>query len=166
MCNMKDVPVCDINLSLLQSASPSTSNRSTACSLKRQIKDEDEQIKQLKKKISLQRSVEREPRISATDLSQEMQLSVSSVIRYLGRLGYKGKASETQATSRTSQHSQKIQVGQGDDQETTGLLASCDLLWWVLIHPILMVVYGCEDHLIKNFGWIDCSQQLNMVASL
>ena len=41
---------------------------------------------------SLQRSVEREPRISATDLSQEMQLSVSSVRRYLGRLGYKGRA--------------------------------------------------------------------------
>ena len=41
---------------------------------------------------SLQRSVEREPRISVTDLSQEMQLSVSSVRRYLGRLGYKGRA--------------------------------------------------------------------------
>ena len=41
---------------------------------------------------SLQRSVEREPRISAADLSQEMQLSLSSVRRYLGRLGYKGRA--------------------------------------------------------------------------
>ena len=40
---------------------------------------------------SLQRS-EREPQISATDLSQEMQLSMSSVRRYLGRLGYKGRA--------------------------------------------------------------------------
>ena len=29
-------------------------------------------------------------------------------------------------------------MGQEDDQETTGLLASCDLLWWVLIRPILM----------------------------
>ena len=41
---------------------------------------------------SLQRSVERKPQISAADLSQEMQLSVSSVRRYLGRLGYKGRA--------------------------------------------------------------------------
>ena len=41
---------------------------------------------------SLQRSVEREPQISAADLSQEMQLSVSSVRRYLRRLGYKGRA--------------------------------------------------------------------------
>ena len=41
---------------------------------------------------SLQRSVEREPQISAADLSQEMQLSVSSVRWYLGRLGYKGRA--------------------------------------------------------------------------
>ena len=48
------------------------------------------------------------------------------------------QSSEMQATSLTSQHSQEIQVGQGDDQETTGLLASCDLLWWVLICPILM----------------------------
>ena len=35
--------------------------------------------------------MEREPLISAADLSQEMQLSVSSVRRYLGRLGYKGR---------------------------------------------------------------------------
>ena len=41
---------------------------------------------------SLQRSVEREPQISAADVSQEMQLSVSSVRRHLGRLGYKGRA--------------------------------------------------------------------------
>ena len=31
-------------------------------------------------------SVEREPRISAADLSQEMQLSVSSIRRYLGKV--------------------------------------------------------------------------------
>ena len=55
MCNMKDVavPLCDINLSLSQSTAPSTSNRSTACSLKRQIEDKDEHIKQLKEKIKL-----------------------------------------------------------------------------------------------------------------
>ena len=41
---------------------------------------------------SLQRSVETEPRISAVDLSQDVQLSVSSVRRYLGRLGHKGRA--------------------------------------------------------------------------
>ena len=44
---------------------------------------------------SLQRSVEREPRISAADLSQEMQLSVSSVRRYLGRLGYSDQPTQS-----------------------------------------------------------------------
>ena len=41
---------------------------------------------------SLQRSVKREPLISTADLSQEMQLSMSLVRRYIGRLGYKGRA--------------------------------------------------------------------------
>ena len=41
---------------------------------------------------SLQRSVEREPRISTADLSQEMQLSVYQSEDIIGRLGYKGRA--------------------------------------------------------------------------
>ena len=51
---------------------------------------------------SLHRFVEREPRISAADLSQEMQLSVSSVRRYLGRLGYLG--TEQRDTGHFSNH--------------------------------------------------------------
>ena len=51
MLLQRAVPVCDINLSLPQSESPSTSNRSTTCSLKRQMEEKEEQIKQLKNKL-------------------------------------------------------------------------------------------------------------------
>ena len=63
-------------------------------------------INKISQKI-LQRSVEREPRISAADLSQEIQLSVSSVRRYLGRLGYKGRAARRKTLLRPANTARK-----------------------------------------------------------